>query len=90
MKRDTKSPDLPGAAGLSRVLGVLRHQTAGTCAHTKLLIIDCYMNRGAVRAALGLSNPLQIGMVPAVGHRLLDLMVGEPAAYATGSPNLRP
>lgn len=57
-------------------LGFARQKTAGTSAYAKLLTISCYMNGGAVRAALGLSNPLKTGLVSAVGHRLLDLMVG--------------
>ncbi|CAH1696378.1 hypothetical protein CHELA1G11_40104 [Hyphomicrobiales bacterium] len=49
-------------------------------------------NRGnvaleAVRAASGRRNPSLTVGVGRDGTKLLDPMVGEPVAYATGSPN---
>ena len=43
----------------------------------------------AVRAALGRGNPYERFGAGRCGAALLDLMVGEPVAYETGSPELK-
>lgn len=48
-----------------------------------------YESGGAVRAALGRGNPYERFGAGRYGAALLDLMVGEPVAYATGSPELK-
>ncbi len=48
-----------------------------------------YEGPGAVRAALGRGNPYERFGAGRYGAALLDLMVGEPVAYATGSPELK-
>lgn len=48
-----------------------------------------YESLGAVRAALGRGNPYERFGAGRYGAALLDLMVGEPVAYATGSPELK-
>ena len=48
-----------------------------------------YESGGAVRAALGRGNLYERFGAGRYGAALLDLMVGEPVAYATGSPELK-
>ena len=64
MMRDTKSPDLPGAAGLSRVLGDLRHLINGSrfpkagMAATKLDVNVATLRAGIERAGTGKIAPV--------------------------------
>ncbi len=42
---------------------------------------------GPLRGGLGRGNPIQAVGIGRYSTKFLDLMVGEPVAYATGSPN---
>jgi len=48
-----------------------------------------YASRSRARTCYGRRNPSQTKPVPLKRHHSSTFMVGEPAAYATGSPELK-